>query len=169
MFKCWIVLKSVLGSWTVTCTFQCCPWTGSIKTSHQHFQFYRVWLSLEILHFSILFGQNSISQSHNPIVMDLPYTSQRGSSIIYQAWSSNNNRQKINSLNFKRNTVIANFGQNSFHQSHYWLPCCCGTSVLGTAFCERYPSFSFFVIYLSVVRKRIITLYTLASLRFHKA
>jgi hypothetical protein len=44
-FKCWILLKPVLGAWTVACTFQYCPWTGSIKPSLQHFQFCRVGLN----------------------------------------------------------------------------------------------------------------------------
>jgi hypothetical protein len=43
-----------VGAWTVTCTFQYCPWTCSIKPSRQHFQFCRVGLSWGILFFSIL-------------------------------------------------------------------------------------------------------------------
>jgi hypothetical protein len=53
MFKCWILLKPVLAAWTVVCTCQYRPWTGSIKLSLQHFQFCRFGLSLGIHIFSI--------------------------------------------------------------------------------------------------------------------
>jgi hypothetical protein len=39
MFKCWILLKAVLGAWTVVCTLQYRTWTGLIKPSLQHFHF----------------------------------------------------------------------------------------------------------------------------------
>jgi hypothetical protein len=53
MFKCGILLISVLGEWTVVCVWQYRPWTGSIKPSMQHIQFCRVGLSLGIRIFSI--------------------------------------------------------------------------------------------------------------------
>jgi hypothetical protein len=52
--KCWILLKPVLGTLTVVCTWQHRPWTGSIKPSLQHFQFCRFGLSVGNLVFSIL-------------------------------------------------------------------------------------------------------------------
>jgi hypothetical protein len=42
-------LSRCLGAWTVVCTVQYRPWTGSIKPSLQHFQFFRVGLSLRVL------------------------------------------------------------------------------------------------------------------------
>jgi hypothetical protein len=42
------------GAWTVVCTWQYRPSTGSIKPSLQHFQFRRVGLSSGIFIFSIL-------------------------------------------------------------------------------------------------------------------
>jgi hypothetical protein len=54
MFECWILLKLVLGSWTVVCTWQFRPLTGSIKPTMQHFKFWCVGLYLGILIFFIL-------------------------------------------------------------------------------------------------------------------
>jgi hypothetical protein len=54
MFKCLFLLRPVLGVWTVICTWQYRPWTGSIKPSLHYFQFCRVGLSLGILICSIL-------------------------------------------------------------------------------------------------------------------
>jgi hypothetical protein len=54
--KCWILLKPVLGAWTVVCTWQYRPWTGLVKPSLQHFQLFRVRLSLRILIFSFWLG-----------------------------------------------------------------------------------------------------------------
>jgi hypothetical protein len=39
-------LSRCYGALTVTCTFQYCPWTGSIKPTLQHFQFCCVGISL---------------------------------------------------------------------------------------------------------------------------
>jgi hypothetical protein len=54
-------LSRCQGAWTVVCTWQYRPWTGSIKPSLQHFQFCRVGLSLGILIVSIrrLRGSNA--------------------------------------------------------------------------------------------------------------
>jgi hypothetical protein len=47
-------LSRCYGAWTVVCTLQYRPWTGSIKPSLQHLQLCCVGLSLGILIFSIL-------------------------------------------------------------------------------------------------------------------
>ena len=49
MFNCWILLKPVLGAWAIACTYHYRPWTGLIKPSLQHLQFYCLGLSLGIL------------------------------------------------------------------------------------------------------------------------
>ena len=42
------------GAWTVSCTFQCRPWTGSIKPGLQNLRFYCFALSLGVPYFCIL-------------------------------------------------------------------------------------------------------------------
>jgi hypothetical protein len=55
-FKCWILLKLVLGGVDGNLQFYHRPWTGSIKPSLHHFQFCRIGLSLGILYLSIFWS-----------------------------------------------------------------------------------------------------------------
>ena len=59
-----ILLKPVLGAWTVACTLHYLPWTGSIKPSLQHLQFCCFGLSLGFLFSCIL---------TNVLELTLPY------------------------------------------------------------------------------------------------
>jgi hypothetical protein len=66
-------LSRCLGAWTVVCTWQFRPWTGSIKLSLQHFQFWRIGLLLGILIFSILTFASTVFVKY-------------GKQSIYQTW-----------------------------------------------------------------------------------
>jgi hypothetical protein len=69
VFGCWVLLRPVLGAWTVACTFRCRPWTGSVGPSLRHFRFWRVGLSLGILYLSIFCYLASFAMVVNKIIM----------------------------------------------------------------------------------------------------
>jgi hypothetical protein len=53
MFKCWILLKPVLGGMEVSCTFHYRPWTDLIKPTT--FSILSFWTFLGILYFSLFY------------------------------------------------------------------------------------------------------------------
>jgi hypothetical protein len=59
MIKCWIMLKPVLGEWTINCIFHYRQWTGTIKPSFQQLHFFFVLcVFLGILYFSLFLHFN---------------------------------------------------------------------------------------------------------------